>query len=559
MKIFRFFNKKAGFPVGENTLADSMAFIEGTLREAELETKLTMRTLMLAEELIPQLVAHAQKGSELRVQVRRQLGDISVSIRVPGEAFDPLEAPAGQADTLNGLEDEEAQQAIRAILLKSQGDKLKISRKNGVNQVRILADRSSRQMTTRTLIALGLGLLCGLLMKLVLPAAAAEGLTYYALDPIKTVFMNGLKIIIGPVVFFSIVTCISQFKDLSELGRIGAKVMGMYTMTTVIAVLLALGTFALLHPGTPGFALAQAEAGVPVEVDTTMDTSLRSMLIHIVPDNLVKPFLASDTLQIIFLAVLCGAAVGMIGGHTAILQEFFEACNSLFLTITTLFSRLIPLVVFCSVAMMVNDLGGRSLLSVLSYGGVSVLTVLCMIGIYGLLVLAMARLDPITFFKKAREGMITSFTLSSSAAAMPTNMRVCTDKLGISPKVCSFSIPLGATVNMDGTCIYLTIAGLFLARAYNVPVPGASLVSLAITIILLSLGAPGVPGAALVCLGVVLADLGVPFEAVGLIMAINPFVDMFDTMSNTAGDVAAALIVAKSEGLMDEEVFQKKD
>lgn len=331
----------------------------------------------------------------------------------------------------------------------------------------------------------------------------------------------------------------------------------MYMMTTVIAVFLALGISVLLQPGTPGFALALEQGIAEIGVTTDVDTSLLSTIIHIVPSNLIKPFLESDTLQIIFLAILCGVAVGMIGEYTSVLHDLFEACNALFLTITTIISRLIPLVVFCSVAMMTAEMEGASLLSTLGFAGTVLLAFFCMLIVYGLLVLLLGHLNPITFFKKNREGMLTSMTLSSSSAAMPTNMRTCTDKLGISPKVCSFSIPLGATVNMDGTCIFLTIGGLFLARAYGVAVPGSAMVSLAITIILLSLGCPGVPGSALVCLGVVLESLGVPIEAIGLIMAINPFLDMFGTMSNTTGDVAASLIVAKSESLVDLEVYKK--
>ncbi len=559
MPNHRFLNKKKSFPIeADKTLPESLGFIEDSLRESGLGNKLVMRTLLLAEELIPQLIRHAGEGACLRVQVRRYLGDISVSIRAAGERLDPFAAPKNDPAKIGEMEDEELEQAIRGILLKSQGDKLKISYKNGVNQIRILADRSSQQMLVKTAAALALGLLWGLLMKLVFPAAFSEGLGTYLLGPIKTMFMNALKIVIGPVIFFSIVSCISQFKDLSELGRIGAKVMGTYMMTTVIAVFLALGIFTLLQPGTPGFALTQAEEAAALNVNTDVDTSLLHTIINIVPSNLFKPFLEADTLQIIFLAVLCGAAVGMIGEHSAILQEIFEACNSLFLTITTLISRLIPLVVFCSVAMMTAEMSGESMISVLGYAGTVLLGFFCMLNVYGLLVLLLGHLNPITFFKKNREGMLTSMALSSSSAAMPTNMRTCTDKLGISQKVCSFSIPLGATVNMDGTCIFLTISGLFLARAYGVAVPVSTMVSLAITIILLSFGAPGVPGSALVCLGVVLANLGVPIEAIGLVMAINPFLDMFGTMSNTTGDVATSLIVARSEGLLDLETYQNK-
>ncbi len=365
-------------------------------------------------------------------------------------------------------------------------------------------------------------------------------------------------LVIGPVIFFSIVSCISQFKDLSELGRIGAKVMGTYMITTVIAVLLSFGIYMVFQPGAFGFALALGENMEAVSFDLNMDTSLLHTIINIVPSNFLSPFLQSDTLQIIFLAVLCGAAIGLVGEHTATLQEFFEACNSLFLTITTILSRLIPLVVFCSVAAMIENMGRASILSIFGYAGIYLIAILCMMLIYGLMVLILGRLNPITFFKKNREGMLTSFTLSSSSAAMPTNMRICTDSLGISPKVCNFSIPLGATVNMDGTCVFLTITGLFLARAYGVTVPQSAMVSLAITIILLSLGCPGIPGASIVCLCVILANLGVPIEAIGLIMGINPFLQMANTMSNTTGDIAASLIVARSEGLLDLDIYNSR-
>lgn len=442
--------------------------------------------------MIPQLIRYAADGARLRVRVRRYLGDISVSIRAAGERFDPYTAPLDESAWIGEMEDEETEQAIRGILLKSQGDKLKISHKNGVNRIRILACRFNQQMVLHTTAALLFGLLCGLLMKFVFAAAFSDGLETFLLDPIKTMFMNALKIVIGPVIFFSIVSCISKFKDLSELGRIGAKVMGTYMITTVIAVLLSFGIYMVFHPGTFGFALAMGENMEAVSFDLDVDTSLLHTIINIVPSNFLSPFLESDTLQIIFLAVLCGAAIGLVGEHTATLQEFFEACNSLFLTITSILSRLIPLVVFCSVA------------------------------------------------------------------AMPTNMRICTDSLGISPKVCNFSIPLGATVNMDGTCIFLTITGLFLARAYGVTVPESAMVSLAITIILLSLGCPGIPGASIVCLCVILANLGVPIEAIGLIMGINPFLQMANTMSNTTGDIAASLIVARSEGLLDLGIYNSR-
>ena len=548
-------NKKKDVLCSEGAaLAESLDFIESALGELGVARKQVLRTVLLAEELLPQFLQHAAPGAALRIQVQRFFGSPSVSFRVPGSEFDPLNG--WEAGSLDELEETDAQQAIRSALLKSQGDILKISHRSGVNHGRILVAQAQTSRLLWTIGALFAGLLFGLCTNHIFPSGFSDALAFYLLNPVKTMFMNALQIIIGPVVFFSIVSCIAQFKDLAELGRIAVKVMGIYLITTVVAVVLSIVLSLVIQPGQFGFALSLGSNIEAVHVDTNVDTSIRTTIMNIVPSNFVRPFLESDTLQVIFLGVLCGVAVGMIGKYAPLLQDFFDACNSLFLTITTLISQVIPLAVFCSTALMIVESGSSSLLSVLGFVGTCLLCIACMLVFYGLMVSVIGRLNPITFFSKCREGMLTSLTLSSSSAAMPTNMDICTKKLGVAPKVSSFSIPLGATVNMDGTTIYLVVAGLFLARAYGVTVPGSVLAPLSITIILLSLGCPGVPGATLVCMGVVLAALGVPIEAVGLIMGVSPITDMFITMNNTTGDMAATVIVAKSEGLLDLETYR---
>ena len=182
-----------------------------------------------------------------------------------------------------------------------------------------------------------------------------------------------------------------------------------------------------------------------------------------------------------------------------------------------------------------------------------------MLIVYGLIILIFGRLNPLKFYSKFKEGMLTGLALASSTASMPTNLRICTEKLGISHKVCDFSIPLGATVNMDGTSITLVIGGLFLARAYGVDVSWSLLASVMITIVLLSLGCPGVPGAGIICLGIIVQLMGVPIEALGLLIGIYPFIDMVNTMSNITGDVAVTTVVARSEGLIDTDVYNRHD
>lgn len=557
MKLY--YNQKRHYPVKDKeTLSSCIKFIEESLTVLDTDKKTLLTTLLLAEETAAELIDNADESASLQVRVKKHMGDVQVSMRARGREYDPYHHN-GDASELEEMEDEDVQRATRSILLKAQGERLKFSRKNDENHVRIMAGQSGKAMLIKTAVALVAGIIFGIIMAEFFPERLTAGISKFALTPVKTMFMNALKIIIAPVVFLSIVTCISQFKDIAELGRIGIKVMGMYLLTTVIAVLLAIGVFSIIHPGTPGFALTLSEEAEEVAVNTDVDTSLLSTIVNIVPNNFVRPFLESDTLQLIFLAVICGVAIGAIGEYAVVIQNLFEALNSLFLTITTMIAQFIPLAVFCSVSLIMVSLGGATFLSVLSAAGTQLVTVVCMMTVYGTLVFVLGRLNPFTFFKKNREGMITSFTLCSSSAAMPTNLKTCTDKLGISPKVCNFSIPLGATVNMDGTCIFLTIMGLFLARAYNVNIQPHMLASLALTIILLSLGAPGVPGSAIVCLSVVLDCLGVPIEAIGLIMGIAPIMDMFDTMSNTTGDVAAALIVSRSENLIDIEKFKDKN
>lgn len=535
----------------ENALAECIEFIENALKRIGTDKTLLLKTLLLAEDSAAQIIKYADEGASVTVRIKKVLGDAQIVISAPGRQFDPFKRSDASWVSVADMDSEEAADAARAILLKAQGEKLKFSSKAGRNSVRIISGQSERSQLILTFAALILGLLFGVLMTAVLPESVSSGLSTYVLVPIRTMFMNALKIIIAPVVFFSIVTCISQFKDISELGRIGVKTMGMYLFTTVIAVFLALGVSMLFQPGTPGFALQLSGTLQEVQMDTKVDASLLNTIVNIVPSNFLRPFLESNTLQLIFLAVICGLAVGMIGEYSSVLQNFFDALNSLFLTITTLISRFIPLAVFCSVSLILVETGTGSLLSVLSMAGTHLFTILCMFCVYGVLVLTLGRSNPLTFFRKNRNGMLTSFTLSSSSAAMPTNMKTCTEKMGISPKVANFSIPLGATVNMDGTCIFLMVSGSFLARAYGVNLQGEMIATMIITVILLSLGAPGVPGSALVCLSVVLNGLNVPVEAIGLIIGIAPFLDMFDTMSNTTGDVAAALIVARSEGLVD--------
>ncbi len=535
---------------GDSTslLGDVMEFIDSSLTSLGINKKLIQKTELISEEMITELAKHAASGSALKVQVVKRLGDTSVNLSMRGDAFEPY----SDDESIN---EDASVGVIRSVLLRSYGENFKYRNKNNVNLVRIVADQSHQKINNSALYALVLGLLFGIIARNLFPQSVNEVLSGYILDPAKTLFMHAIKIIVAPVVFFSIVSCFSQFGSLSDVGKLGSKVVGMYLLTTAIAVIVGLSVFHIVQPGEFGFALTSDLSTQAVDVNTSVDTSIMSTVLNIVPSNFLSPFLESDTLQLIFLAILCGLSVGSIGQYSTMLKELFDALNSLFLSITTMIAKFIPIAGFVSIALLIINLSIDNLFAILSAALSHLLAIAIMMCMYGLLVLLMGRVNPIKFFKNNKEGMITSLTLSSSSASVPTNMRICTDKMGISPVVANFSIPLGATINMDGTCIYLSVFGLFMAKAYGIPINLPTMISLCFTIVLLSLGAPGVPGCALICLGVILETLNIPMEALGLVIAINPILDMFDTMNNTTGDVAAALIVARSEKMLDIEKF----
>ena len=535
-----------------NGLGDALAFVEKKLTDYKLSRKDIAKNLLATEEVIHVLLAHAEHADDMYISVRRVLGDISIEVSVPGKEF------AFETDFTTDAELDtddvgpETERAIRGVILKSLMGDLKYRHRTGRNTVRISAAKSKQTMLYRTLGAMVLAILIGILLKSFVPESFYMPLNDHVLVLVKTMYMNALKMIVAPVVFFSIVSCIGQFSKLSEIGKIGGKTILMYGFTTVIATLLGFGMFCLFRPGEFGSIVFET-AGSTSDAQT-VSVSFTDLIMNIVPSNFLKPFLEAEMLQLIFLAVLCGIAVGMIGQYSRILNDLFTACNELFLKITSLIVKFMPIAVFCSFLSMIITMGTDAIFSVLKIFGVFILSIVCMMLIYCAIILLFGRLNPLPFFKKYAPTMAQVFSMSSSNASLPINMEAC-KKLGISPKVYSLSLPLGATINMDGTCIFLSVFAFSLARLCGVAIPPAAVLSVLISIIVLSVGAPGVPGSGLVCISVLLAQLNVPIEAIALIMGIDTLMGMMRCTNNCLGDVAISLVVAKQEKLLDVDTY----
>ena len=536
-------------------LGKALEMIEEKLNQYKLDRKDIAKSLLASEEVMHALLSHAEQAEHIYLSIRRVLDEVSIEIAVQGNEF-PFEKELDFRTVIDADEiGPDTERAIRGMILRSFVDDLKYRCRAGVNTVRISVVRSKRAMLYRTLGAMVLAILLGFLAKGLIPESLYLPVNDNILVPIKTMYMNALKMIVAPVVFFSIVSCIGQFSDLSEMGRIGGKTIAMYGLTTVIATLLGTGVFYLFRPGTAGsFIIETGNASVQAQA---VDISLKEMIVNIVPDNFFLPFLEAEMMQLIFLAVLCGIAVGMIGKYSRMLSELFTACNELFLKITSLIIKFMPVAVFCSFLSMILKMGTEALVSILSILGTFAVAIVLMMAVYCLLIFAFAKLNPLQFFKKYAPTMAQVFSMGSSNAALPLNIEAC-KKLGVSQKVYSLSLPLGATMNMDGTCIYLSVFALALTRLCGIAIPPATLVSVLISIIVLSVGAPGIPGSGLVCLSVLLAQLNVPIEAVALVMGVDSLLGMMRCASNCLGDVAVSTIVAKQERILDVDAYKSE-
>lgn len=548
--------KRAVFNADNQGIGDGVDFLRNALSALRIRKKKSNKSILIAEEAIASLVDHTAPGEKYSITVRSFLGSVTVKISSKGEEYDMRSVIAGRTSDISGFghtDDDvgvETEQTLRNIILNAFTDDLKTSYKNGVNTISFTIFRSDQSFLIMTLGAMALGVVAGLALAYIGNKDLNLNLSTYVLNPISTMFMNALKMIVAPVVFFSIISCIVKFTELSELGRIGGKIFGLYAITTTIAIFVSIGVYYIFRPGgTINFAVDAA--AVDSIASTELKVSILDTIIGIVPSNIIKPFFESNMLQLIFMAVLSGVAISMIGRHSKILIAFIEACNELFLKITSIIIKVMPLAILCSIMEMMLKMGLETITSVLGILGVYLVGLIIIMVIYCLMLLIFGRINPVSFLKKYSTTMLQVFAMNSSNAAIPINMEACEKKLGIAPKVYSLSIPLGATVNMDGTCIRLGVFSLALAGMYGIEISGSMLFSLVVSIFVLSVGTPGIPGVGIISLSVLLTAMGVPIEAVGIVMGIDSLVGMSSTMSNCLGDVVVSTIVARSEGLLD--------
>ncbi|WP_339523766.1 dicarboxylate/amino acid:cation symporter [Pseudomonas sp. EA_35y_Pfl2_R111] len=390
------------------------------------------------------------------------------------------------------------------------------------------------------LIGLGLGVLTGVVFK-------ADALV---LAPIGTLFLNAIKMLIVPLVFVSLVAGITAMSDSAKLGRISVKTIAIYLVTTAFAVSIGLLFGALFAPGE---GMNMVASGIQ---EAKQAPSLVQILVGLVPTNPVTAFAEGNILQIIVFAIALGVSMNLIGEKAAPAVKLFDSLAEVFYKLTDLVMRCAPIGVFALIAGVVASHGIEVLLPLASVIGVIYLASIAhMLLVYGGLLAMLARLSPLRFFKGVAPALAVAFSTSSSAGTLPVSIECARKNLGVSQGVAGFVLPVGATINMDGTAIYQGVLALFIAQAFGVDLNGGQYLMIILTATLASIGTAGVPGAGLIMLGLVLTSVGLPLEGVALIAGIDRILDMARTTVNVAGDLMTTTLVGSSEKELDRDIY----
>lgn len=551
----KYFSKTKRFLCEEKSVVGSMDFIQAALEECGTDRKKIVRVLLLAEEILVKLVSQNQEKTKesISIQVSSVLGETRIHIKGKGDKLEIPEAVVSLEDS----DDPEAEEVIRNIVLKAYQDDLNMKFRNGMNSVTIRVAASRYKQLILTIGALLMGVLVGAVLKAFASQSCMDMLSDNLFSPVSTMFLNAVKFVVAPLVFFSIASCIGDYGDMKALGRIGGKVIGTYFATSFLAILIGTGVYGVFKIGDPALAGAVTDsASSAIANGAAVSSSVKDMVIGIIPSDIITPFLKMDMFQVIFIAFLLGFATKKIGQYSEPFRMALNTGNAVFSQATAIIIGFMPVSVFCSMAKMVISLDVKNLVKVLTWPAVIYFADILMICVYGLILLVVGRLNPLTFFRKFSPAMISAFTMASSSATIPVSIEMCGTRLGIAKKVYSFAIPLGATINMDGSCITQMISALFMAKIFGIPITMSLVVSIALTIFVLSVGAPGVPGGALVCIALLLPQYGIPVEGISLIMGLYSIVGMMQTCVNVTGDATVTTIVARSEGLIDLEKFR---
>lgn len=400
-----------------------------------------------------------------------------------------------------------------------------------------MKEKKKMSLAVQIFIGLGLGIAAGLLF---MAAGKADWAESYV-KPFGTIFLNLIKFIVVPIVLTSIIAGVISMKDIRKVGSIGIKTVLYYLMTTACAVVIGL-IFANLLKGT--FSVLQT---TDLEYEVTSSVSVMDTIVNIFPSNIIQPMADASMLQVIVIALFFGFGIILAGDKGKPVADLIQSLTDVCMIIMELILKLSPIGVFCLITPVVATngpqiLGSLAMVLLTAY----ICYVIHAVVVYSLTVKTLAGLNPLAFFKGMAPAMMMAFSSASSVGTLPLNLE-CAEKLGADREVASFVLPLGATINMDGTAIYQGVCAVFIASCFGISLTLPQMLTIVLTATLASIGTAGVPGAGMVMLAMVLQSVGLPIEGIALVAGVDRIFDMGRTTVNITGDAACAIIVSKLE------------
>jgi len=408
------------------------------------------------------------------------------------------------------------------------------------------------QLYTKVLIGLLVGVIFGVLAN----QWGFSAFVFSYIKPIGSAFIKLISMVVVPLVFASLLVGTASLNDIRKLGRIGAKTVAYYLCTTIIAISIGL---LLANTLKPGEGLSQEKRrqlteSVSEKEGAQIETALKKptvtdILLNIIPTNPVKAFVEGKMLQIIFLALMAGICLGLIPSERSRpVINFFEGINELIIQMVHIIMKLAPYGVFVLISAVVADFGLGILLVLLKYSLIVIVGLILHVTIvYSSAIKIFSKHKIRTFFKGIRPAQLIAFSSASSSATLPVTMECTEENLGVPGQIASFVLPLGATINMDGTALYQGVSAVFIAQFYGMGLTVPQQLTIVFTAVLASIGTAGAPMAGVITLAIVLKSIGVPLEGIALIMGVERILDMCRTVVNVTGDASCAVVVASSE------------
>ena len=389
-----------------------------------------------------------------------------------------------------------------------------------------------------------IGMLAGIVAGLIFAFAGLGDFTTEWIKPVGTIYVNLLKFLVVPVVLFSIADGVISLKDLKRVGSVGVKTFIYYMITTALAVVIGLILVNIFKGNfTP---LPSADLGA-LEYESKEAPSVMQVIVNIFPSNLLQPMVSSDMLPVIVIAIFLGAGVLAAGEKGQKIAELINCMEEVIMKIMMMIIKFTPIGVFCLMTNVVavngaDIIGKLALIIGVAYLGYIVHVVV----VYGLSVKFLSKMSPIKFFKGVLPAAVFAFTSTSSVASLPVSKECC-DEMGVENDISSFVLPLGATINMDGTALYMGVCSLFIANVFGIDLTYGQMAMIVLTGTLASIGTAGVPGAGLIMLAMVLQSVNLPMEGLALVAGIDRVIDMFRTCLNITGDGAVAIVMDQAE------------